>query len=504
MVLNKCSVANKEFWLGKSYNLPQFDVAAVAEKTRQTPVWLHFGAGNIFRCFPALAHQKLLNAGLADTGIVVCEMFDEEIIDKAFVPHNNLNITVTAKADGSVEKTVAASIVHAIKGSDTAELERVFTSPSLQMISYTITEKGYQPTEKIIIATTNLLHKRWQAGAPPIALVSMDNCSHNGEKLKAAVVECAKQQGLAAVDFLAYLEKSAFPLSMIDKITPRPTESVQKLLSADGVETEIFCTAKNTYVSAFVNAEATEYLVIEDKFPNGRPPLEKAGVIFTDANTVDMVEKMKVCTCLNPLHTVLAVFGCLLGYETVWEAMKNNGLRRLVEKIGYDEGLPVVVDPGIINPKQFIDTVLNERFPNSFIPDTPQRIACDTSQKIPVRFGETLKIYAERGVVNELEYIPLFIAGWLRYLMAVDDKGNPFTPSPDPRLDELMQKLSGIKLGDAGGFSERIKAILADKTLFGINLNACGLGNKVEAYFNKMVSRVGAVQEVLEQVLRGE
>jgi len=497
MILNKLAITDKEFWLQKGYNLPRFDVETVAVKTQKAPVWLHFGAGNIFRCFPALAHQKLLNAGLADTGIVVCEMFDEEIIDKAFVPHDNLNITVTAKADGSVEKTVVASIVHAVKGSEAEELERVFTSRSLQMVSYTITEKGYQPTEKIIIATANLLHKRWKAGAPAISLVSMDNCSHNGAKLKAAVVACAEGQGLADSGFFAYLEECAFPLSMIDKITPRPAESVQKLLTADGIETEIICTDKNTYVSAFVNAESTEYLVVEDKFPNGRPPLEKAGVIFTDAKTVDMVEKMKVCTCLNPLHTVLAVFGCLLGYETIWETMKNDGLRRLVEKIGYHEGLPVVVNPGIINPKEFIDTVLNERFPNSFIPDTPQRIACDTSQKIPVRFGETLKIYAQRGTVGELEYIPLFIAGWLRYLLAVDDKGIPFTPSPDPRLNELMQKMEGIKLGDDGGFGEKIRPILTDKTLFGIDLTTCGLDKKVEAYFDKMISGVGAVRDML-------
>ena len=106
-------------------------------------------------------------------------------------------------------------------------------------------------------------------------------------------------------------------------------------------------TAKNTYIAPFINAEAAEYLVVEDKFPNGRMPLEEAGVIFTDRETVNKVEKMKVGTCLNPLHTALAVFGCLLGYELIADEMKDEELRRLVEKIGYDEGLPVVVDPGV-------------------------------------------------------------------------------------------------------------------------------------------------------------
>lgn len=95
---------------------------------------------------------------------------------------------------------------------------------------------------------------------------------------------------------------------------------------------------------------------------------------------------MKVCTCLNPLHTALAVFGCLLDYNLISAEMKNETLVKLVEGIGYKEGLPVVVNPGILDPKEFIDTVLKVRVPNPFMPDTPQRIATDTSQKLAIPF----------------------------------------------------------------------------------------------------------------------
>ena len=60
--------------------------------------------------------------------------------------------------------------------------------------------------------------------------------------------------------------------------------------------------------------------------------------------------------------------------------MKDEELKKLVETIGYKEGLPVVVNPGVLDPKEFIDTVLQVRVPNPFMPDTPQRIATDTSQ----------------------------------------------------------------------------------------------------------------------------
>ena len=101
--------------------------------------------------------------------------------------------------------------------------------------------------------------------------------------------------------------------------------------------------------------------------------------MFTSRETVEKVERMKVCTCLNPLHTALAVYGCLLGYTKISDEMKDADLVKLVEIIGYKEGLPVVTDPGILSPKKFIDEVLQIRVPNPFMPDTPQRIACDTS-----------------------------------------------------------------------------------------------------------------------------
>ena len=159
-------------------------------------------------------------------------------------------------------------------------------------------------------------------------------------------------------------------------------------------------TSKESFIAPFVNAEESEYLVIEDAFPNGRPNLEEGGVIFTDRDTVNKVEKMKVGTCLNPLHTALAIFGCLLGHTLISEEMKDPELKTLVERIGYDEGLPVVVNPGIIDPKEFIREVLELRFPNPFMPDTPQRIAMDTSQKLSIRFGETIKAYRDREDMN--------------------------------------------------------------------------------------------------------
>jgi fructuronate reductase len=245
-------------------------------------------------------------------------------------------------------------------------------------------------------------------------------------------------------------------------------------------------------------------LVVEDRFPNGRPPLEKAGVYLTDRETVNKTETMKVTTCLNPLHTALAVYGCMLGYTSIAAEMKDPELKKLVEGIGYTEGLPVVVDPKILSPEGFLKEVVEQRLPNPFIPDMPQRIATDTSQKVPIRFGETIKSYMAHPEKNaaDLKYIPMALAGWLRYLLAVDDKGEAFSCSSDPMLEVLQKQLASVKLGDPASAAEEVlKPILSNPALFAVDLYEAGLAGKVTEYLKKMLTGPGAVRETLEELV---
>ena len=533
----ECLVNNRKEWEEAGYALPQYDRIEMARETARNPKWIHFGAGNIFRAFQANLMQKLLNDGDEKAGIVAVDGFDFEIILKNYRPHDNLSILVTLKADGSIEKTVIGSIgASLIMDREYAEdfriLESMFRNPSLQMVSFTITEKGYSLTDakgetlpavsadflkgpaqasSYIGKVSSLLYERYLNGQLPVSMVSMDNCSHNGDKLFAAVDAYAKawvENGLAEEGFLAYIEdpkKVAFPWTMIDKITPRPDASVEKLLEKDGLDLTPAETSRHTFIAPFVNAEESEYLVVEDLFPNGRPALEKAGVYFTDRETVNKVERMKVCTCLNPLHTSLAVFGCLLGYQKISDEMKDEDLVKLVNTIGYKEGLPVVTDPGILSPKEFIDTVVKVRIPNPFMPDTPQRIATDTSQKLAIRFGETIKAYqaSDELDVNDLKLIPLVQAAWIRYLMKLDDELNPMELSSDPLLEELEEYSSALKIGEETEetLRNKLEGLLRNKKIFGIDLIEAGLDKLVINYLCRMTAGKGAVRKTLQEAL---
>ena len=536
MKLSYEGLRDRAAWSAAGVKLPEFDWKEMCEATEAAPTWVHFGAGNIFRGFIARLQQDLLNQGLVKGGIVAADTFDYDIIDKIYKPFDSMTVMVSLLPDGSLEKEVVASIAKGLRAGgafpeDMEQLRAIFRKSSLQMVSFTITEKGYALTNlqgqffpfveadfqngpakcsHAMSMVTALLLERFQAGGTPIAVVSMDNCSHNGEKLRASimtVVDKWLENGFVSQAFADWVrdeEKVSFPWSMIDKITPRPAKVVEEALAAAGVEDMApIITGKNTFIAPFVNAEQPQYLVVEDRFPNGRPPLEKAGVYMTDRDTVNNTEKMKVTTCLNPLHTALAVDGCLLGYEPIAAEMKDRELKALVEKIGYTEGIPVVVDPKILSPMDFIHEVIDTRLPNPFMPDTPQRIATDTSQKVAIRFGETVKSYLAREDLNaaDLTYIPLAIAGWLRYLLAVDDAGRPMACSSDPMLETLQGQLAGVELGRPESAAGKVSPILSNAVLFGVDLNRAGLGEKIEGMFRELLAGPGAVRSTLKKYL---
>lgn len=508
---------------------PRHDIQSVRANTLARPKWVHFGAGNIFRGFIARINQTLLDKGVEDTGIIAVDTFDFDIIDDIFNKNDCLTMLVRLNANGDSDKEVIAGVSHAYKAhssfEDYAHIVSAFKNSSLQMVSFTVTEKGYglykpngefldvivsdikQGTSKpahVMSIVTALLLERFNAGATPLTLCSMDNCANNGDKLRASVLEIAtkwNENGFVSDEFLSYVsDKSrvSFPVSMIDKITPRPSSDIQAELESMGLEDmKPIVTSKNTFIAPFVNAEVPEYLVIEDSFVNGRPKLEEGGVYITTKETVEQVETMKVTTCLNPLHTALAVFGCTLGYTRIYEEVRNPQLKALIEKIGYKEGMKVVVDPKIINPKAFIDEVINERLPNPYIPDEPQRIATDTSQKLGIRFGETIKKYQASSELNveDLTFIPLAIAGWLRYLIGVDDNGEKFELSSDPLLQDLTAILSGVTLG--GEYNNQALEILSNELIFGIDLSEVGLSDKINTMFKEMLSGKGAIRDTL-------
>ncbi|MBR2264065.1 MAG: mannitol dehydrogenase family protein [Firmicutes bacterium] len=535
MKLNRNELKNKEAWAEIGIGVPNYDVAEAVVKAVEAPRWIHFGIGNIFRIFLGGIADELLEKGLLDRGITCIETFDFDVVDKIYTPYDDLVLSVILKSDGTRDMKVLGSLAEGIKA-DPGDAEQwgrmlaAFASQDLQLITFTITEKGYALTSSDGVYLPYVqkdiengpdqargamgvvaagLFRRFEEGALPVALVSMDNCANNGRLLKESVVTMAEEWAKlgfvpeAFVEYVSDEETVAFCCTMIDKITPRPSEQIADDLEALGIEDmQPVITSKRTYIAPFANGEGPQYVVIEDRFPNGRPMLEEGfGVYLGDYDTVSRSERMKVTALLNPVHSATGPIGVVLGIDLFADMLEQvPAVLKLAKAVAYQEGLPMVKDPGILSPQAFVDELFEDRFPNKYLGDTNLRLSTDVSQGVGVRFGETIKAYvAQYGSAEQLTAIPLGIAGWLRYMLGVDDQGKAYELAPDPMNDEITGLFATIRWGDPTTVTDQLKPILSNERVFFTDLYQAGLGEKIEGFFKEMIQGPGSTLATIEK-----
>jgi fructuronate reductase len=338
----------------------------------------------------------------------------------------------------------------------------------------------------------------------------MDDLDRNGDILRDAMLKIAEEWcagDFVDDDFIGYIEDDSvvsFPLSVIDNIAPLPSESVWEMLTNAGVaDMSPLITARGASVTPFVNAELAWRVVMEDRFPAGRPALERAGVYFSDRGTVRDSGLVKLSACFNPLHAALAIIGCLLGCGDIAEEMSDPVIKALVMRIGYAEGLPTAPTSGIFKPEAFLKEAIEDRLTNPYLHDTPEHIAADMSRKLNTCFGATIREHMERPDLNagEMIAIPLVIAAWFRYILGVDDNLRPMRISGDPALPEIAKCLDGVKAGEPKSYRGELSSLLSNPFLFSLDLREAGLGDRVESLFVQMLAGEGAVMRTLKSNL---
>ena len=148
MKLTLEGIKDCELWNKAGITLPGYDVEKVSQKAKEEPKWVHFGIGNIFRIFIGGIADGLLEEGVLDRAITCVETFDYDVVDKIYDPYDNLGLSVILHGDGTREYKVLGSLAEAVKAQSADpkqwnRLKKIFASKSLQLVSFTITEKGY-------------------------------------------------------------------------------------------------------------------------------------------------------------------------------------------------------------------------------------------------------------------------------------------------------------------------------------------------------------------------
>ena len=201
----------------------------------------------------------MLTAGLSDAGIICCDGYDEELIDRCYRACDHLSLVVTLYSNGTINKEIVASVTESLKMSeDMARLQRYSLRPRCRWSASPLTEKGYvfqndaheflpdyahdrdngpEGCISFFGKLASLCLARCRAGLPPLALVSLDNCSDNGTRLERAMRYMARgwqeKKFITEDEYFFLLKKNTYPLSMIDKITPHPDMRIAEKLEED-------------------------------------------------------------------------------------------------------------------------------------------------------------------------------------------------------------------------------------------------------------------------------
>jgi mannitol 2-dehydrogenase len=263
------------------------------------------------------------------------------------------------------------------------------------------------------------LRRRRDLGIAPFTIQSCDNIQANGDVAKKMFVEFAKCKDAELGQWI--LNNVSFPNSMVDRITPVTAKAdIDLAASALGVED-----------NWPVPCEPFFQWVIEDHFPTGRPPFEKALVQMVD--DVMPYELMKL-RLLNASHQGLCYFGRLSEYTYVHEVMGDPLIVTLLRRYMDEEATPTLLPVPGIDLANYKDQLI-ERFSNPEVLDTVARLAAESSDRIPKWL---LPVIRERLAAGDTVALSAaIVASWARYDEGVDESGQKIEVV-DPLKDELM------------------------------------------------------------------
>lgn len=390
---------------------------------------VHLGVGAFHRAHQAIYNQACLAAGDLRWGIMGASLRSPDVANQ-LNPQDGLYTCLVREG-----AETRASIIGAIKSvlvapQDPAALIAAMSAPDVQVVTLTITEKGYHldpatgalmMQDKAIAADlaepdtpatapgllVAALAARKARGLSPFTALSCDNLPDNGGRLKQAVLDFARAQDPTLADWIERF--GAFPASMVDRIVPATTPD----------DLDQFEARFGTQDLGLVKTEPFSQWVIEDHFAGERPQWELAGAQLTNEVAPWEMAKLRL---LNGAHSALAYLGNLAGYQTVDQAMANPAFERFVELL-QDEAQSTLTPPLGLDLASY-RAELKSRFKNAALMHKTYQIAMDGSQKLPQRLLATIETRLVRG--QDFACLALGVAGWMRWQAGDDEQGQPF------------------------------------------------------------------------------
>ncbi len=412
---------------------------------------VHVGVGGFHRSHQAYYVHQLLNAqdalewGICGVGLREADRMMNDIMQR----QDCLYTLVTQYPDGTAKSEVIGSIHEYLLAVDApdAVIDRM-ADPDTKIVSLTITEGGYNlnsttgefnldnPDVQYELAHPNeprtvfgyltaALKKRRANGLLPFTILSCDNIQHNGAVTRKMLLTFAGNQDADLAEWIA--SEVTFPNSMVDRITPVTTAEVTDYLQREYDITDEWCVVCEPFIQ----------WVIEDKFANGRPPLETLGVQFVP--DVTPYEKMKI-RLLNAGHSVLGIPGAIHGHPTIDACMDDAVFARFMRRFMDAEVTPILDPVEGIDIDEYKDTVA-ARFANPNIKDSVSRICSESSAKLPKFLIPTIRENLDRG--GDIRLGTFILAAWCYYSDKQVDEHNQALQIIDEQKEQLHRAAQG-------------------------------------------------------------
>lgn len=453
-----------------SQNLSQMHNVRVPTYQRQDVKQgiVHVGVGGFHRAHLAAYVDTLLEQfNVQDWSIcgVDLQPFAAPMRD-ALSQQDNLYTMIECDTEG-ISARVVGSITDYLFAPDNCEaVIAKMAHPDTHIVSMTVTESGYYmnenthelqvdhpdiaadlaghtPPRTVFAYLYAALARRHAAGLRPFTVMSCDNMQKNGDISRNMLLTYARHQNPEVANWIA--ENGAFPNSMVDRITPRTNDADKTRLAEEfGVED-----------SWPVVTEIFHQWVLEDKFVDGRPPFEKAGVqVVPNVHKVEEYELIKL-RLLNASHSAMGYAGYLAGFKYIHEVIGDATFRKYIRNMMQEEVKPLLPQIPGVDVDEYCNTLIN-RFSNPTLKDELPRICLGGSGKIPQFIMPSI---AEQIMANgPLSRLTLCAAAWFRYVNGVNEQGELFKVD-DPMVSELQAQ------AQQGAIS-----LLEIKSLFGDDL----------------------------------
>ena len=371
---------------------------------------LHFGIGNFHRAHQALYIHELLeqNKDLSIIGVNLRSNTTKEKLQRQDYLYSLVQIS-----DDQKNVITINSIKEILFGlTEKNKIRSLISSPEIELITLTVTEKGYHFDEnKNLLLSNEIINdfedkklltvighlsygliNRFKRNKQKITILSCDNLSENGNVLKNLITSFIKK---IEPDCLEWLNKHVdFPLSMVDGIVPNNNKT-----------SDFFDLPYKD--NSLVVTEPYREWYIESKNSKLQSILSNDKINFVD--DVKFYENIKL-KILNASHSAIAYIGHLLGYVYVHEAINDNTCYNFISNFLDKEVLPTLPYKNDFDITSYKNRVL-KRFKNSFIEDKLLRIAMDGSLKLPIRIIDTFNNNKEKT-----DYINLIITAWLIFI----------------------------------------------------------------------------------------